>query len=213
MKKIKFCFYSFCAMAICGWSGKVAHDIYGTVGLLQLAGVQLPVRTKKIEVEKVVEVERPRMKFDSALEERLKTASVPRIIVEGVLMQEDESRSNRMSLTRYEQSYLDKARRYTNNPDEQRLWASSWCPFQVMAPWVKEFKLDDWSDLLDPETCVHVGMSILERCWKEAKGKNKLEKVYNTGICYNGPLGQRYADRLVQHVSRAAVNEVLRAEG
>lgn len=207
--KLKIYFYSFCALAISGGVGKMAHEAIGTEGILQLVGVQIPIKTKKVEVEKIVEVEKPRAKFAQALEDRLKTSNVPRVLVEGVLMQEDESRSERMSLTRYEQSYLDRAKKYTGNPDEQRLWASSWCPFQIMAPWVKEFQLDDWSDLLDPETCVHVGMSILERCWKESKGRTKLDRVYSLGLCYNGPQGQRYAERLQTHVSRAALNQVL----
>lgn len=212
MKKFVF---SVCAFSLLGGGLRVMHDVYGTVGLLQLAGVKLPEKIKVKQVEKLVEVEKPRVKFEQALAERMKTTTVPAVIVEGVLMQEDGSRSNRMSLTRYEDDYMrrqiGRIRTYTNNSDEQRLWASSWCPFQIMAlEWVKKFDLDDWTDLLDPETCAHVGISILEDCWKNAQGRTTLDKVYALGICYNGPLGQKYAERLVAHVQRAALNQVLR---
>lgn len=177
------------------------------VEVLKSFGVRIP--KEKVEVEKVIEVEKPKTSFEQALASRLESASVPKILVDAVLMQEDGARSYRMSLTRYEPSYDDEARRITKNPYEQRMWASSWCPFQIMAPWAKKFGLEDWSDLLDPETCAHVGISILERCWADARGSTALDKVYRLGICYNGPKGQAYAERLVKHVSQAAVNEIL----
>lgn len=185
MRKLKIYFYSFCAMALCGWSGKVAHDIYGTVGLLQLAGVQLPVRTKKIEVEKIIEVKRPRLKFAEALEKRMEIAKVPAFIVRGVLKRESSEMPRTMGRVKYEDSYRAFGQTKATQPDEVRAWASSHCPFQIMAWHAAKAGLD-WSDLYDPEVCVHFGMKILEECWERAKSYSNREKVARLGRCYNG---------------------------
>lgn len=210
MKAKAICYGALSLMSLGAVSVEM-HKQIGTVGMLRLAGVKVPEIEKKVEVEKIKEVTAPKVTFEQALKNRVETSSVPSVIVEGILNQESGGNFERMSLTRYEPSYAETAKRITRNPDEQRMWASSWCPFQIMAPHARRFDLD-WSDLLEPETCVHVGMSILEECWKLAKGKGRA-KVYNLGLCYNGPQGQAYATRLAEQVGNAAINRILEGEG
>ena len=210
MKVVKILFYLFVFLSIVILYPMQVYAVKGTQGLVELVGLEVPHKIKIKEVQKVVEVEKPKVTFDEALAERMAQSKVSRWLVDCVLNRES-SGSKRMSLTRFEQSYMERAKRITRNPDEQRLWASSWCPFQIMAPWVREFGLDDWSDLLDVETCVDVGMKILERCWKDAKGHGRT-KIYNTGICYNGQTGQAYATALVECVSSAAINKIMEGD-
>jgi hypothetical protein len=83
------------------------------------------------------------------------------------------------------ESHRKFAQGRTPNSDEQRQWASSHCPFQVMAMHADKAGLE-WSDLYDPEICVDLGMKVLESCWQEAQGYDTLERVDRTGRCYNG---------------------------
>ncbi len=208
--KLAFYFMTFCFLV--GAASAEAYKRYGVVGLMELAGVPVPVREKRVEVVKEVEVERARMTFEDALAQRLQRSKISKWLVGCILDRESTGRT-RMSLTRFEQSYIDRGlvQGITKNKDEQRLWASSWCPFQIMGTWAKKYELD-WSELLEPETCVHVGISILEQCWHDARGKGR-EKVYNTGICYNGSTGQAYAQALVECVSSEAIDKILQGEG
>jgi len=215
MRWLKLMLLTCTLLGIAGALSAEAHRQYGTVGLLRMAGINIPVevRTETREVERVVEMEKEEVTFRQALAERMKRATVPDVLVRGILYKESRGAPDKMDQSRFEDSYMAKAGRWERDPANRHPWASSWCPFHIMAPHVVDFGYKTWSVLLQPEICVEIGMSLLEKCWKDsgALGADTPAEfelaVINTGKCYQG--GLVYGRSLAEYVAREAIKEYL----
>jgi hypothetical protein len=121
-------------------------------------------------------------------------------------MVEQESGGKKDAI-RYEPGQLERARKITSNPEQQRMYASSHCALQVMGWHMPRFNLS-WADLYDTETCVEVSMTILKDCLdKQHTKKNKYEKLYGALACYNG--SEKYAQAILGRLGTMLIEKDL----
>lgn len=194
---------------------KLGYDVtndLGVVGSLRLAGVSIPTKIVKEQVEVPVEVVLPEKSFEEELTEQRKSFGIPAIFIEALLDKECQSRSMRCVKSEAHNSrQLAIARKFSSNAEEQRMIASSYCPFQVMG--YNAYAYDrDWTDLLTPKDCVFVGLSLFKDCWeRSAKHKDANERVARTGACYNGSgeMAERYGRDFLQRVQEASLEMVM----
>lgn len=173
--------FGICFLSVAGYGGFQASKHMSEEQWLRLLRIE-----PKTIVETRVEVrEKHKAKFEEALAVRLKRSPLPEVIVRGVLRKEGRQYPKRMSYIKYEDSHRTFALTKSKNPEEVRAWASSHCPFQVMAVHASEAGLE-WSDLYDPEVCVELGMKKLESCWQQTARFETLDRVDYLGRCYNG---------------------------
>jgi soluble lytic murein transglycosylase-like protein len=154
------------------------------------------------EVPKIVEVEKPEESLEELLEEIPRTYGMSRIVVEEVIKKESDGNSNAI---RFEAHHMSRAAKFTRNPDEQRMYASSHGLMQVMAWHLPPMGLR-WIDLHDKRTNVEVGTKILSDCYKRQKG-SKWEKYHGALTCYNG--SGKYADDVMNKIGRRLAEGVL----
>jgi hypothetical protein len=173
----------------------------------------VPMPHKIVERVVEVEVQPPRETFEQALERILPTFGIPRIFVEALLDKECASRSMRCVRSEaHNPRQIDAAKKYSRNADEIKLIASSWCPFQVMG--YNAYRYDrEWQDLLTPEGCVTIGLSVFADCWERHKGKSASDRVRLSGQCYNGsgPAAEAYGRDYLSKVQASSLDAVMKA--
>lgn len=198
------------------------------VEVLKSFGVRIP--KEKVEVEKVVEIERERIDFVSAYEEEKAKASIPGIVMDTIWFKEGGVEKYRMSQNRFEKGHMDDGRAYTKNSDELHMWASSWCPLQVM-PGIHIDKIKscvrhyypsgeifpDWSALLVPRICACVGVGVANEKWEQAGSatSDPERRAWLTFKRYNGSGAdaERYANEAMDRLKRTAVSMLLKETG
>ena len=165
------------------------------------AGGYLP---KDIEtVERVVSITRPEPDLADLLQTVPPAYGVPSVLVAAVVKQESGGQKDAY---RFEPGQMERAAKFSKNPEQQRMLASSHCPMQVMGYNAARMGLS-WSELYDLETCVEVGVKILKECLDRHEGKRKFEKYRGALSCYNG--SSIYADKVLANIGRALIEEHL----
>lgn len=158
---------------------------------------------EKITIEKIVPVEKPEETLEQLLQEVPQAYGVPEIVARNIVKQ--ESNGNLESI-RFEPSQMARAAKITKNPEQQRMYASSHCWFQVMG-WHSPSLGIKWMDLYNPRTCAEAGMKILSDCISRAKANNKYDKYFQALTCYNG--SEKYAREVMAAISREIVEKNL----
>jgi soluble lytic murein transglycosylase-like protein len=166
-------------------------------------GLYLGVRGPEIrEIQKIVEVPRAEEKVEDLLEEIPESYGVSKLVVEEVIKKESNGKHSSL---RFEPHHMSRAAKFTNNPDEQRMYASSHGLMQVMAWHLPPMGLT-WSDLYDKRINIEVGTKILKDCLLRQKG-TQWEKYHEALVCYNG--STKYADDVMNRVGRRLAEERL----
>jgi soluble lytic murein transglycosylase-like protein len=107
---------------------------------------------------------------------------------------------------RFEQSQMARAKKITNDPEQQRMYASSHCAFQVMGWHAPRFGLS-WADLYAPDTCAEVAMTILKDCLDKHQGREKVAQIVAALECYNG--SREYAQAVRQRLGDLLIEQTL----
>lgn len=164
------------------------------VGLVSIGAMSIQGYVKP-PVE-IVQIERAPESLEEILKRVPAEYGVPEIVARAIVEQES---NGKMSAIRFEPSQMERARKITNNPEQQRMYASSHCAFQVMGWWTPEYQLK-WSDLYDAETCANLGMAILKKCADRHAGKSKSEQWRGALKCYNG--SDKYAVEVLDRIEK-----------
>lgn len=150
-----------------------------------------------------VPVDRPEPSLKELITKIPPKYGIPSPLMAAVVHQESGAQRDAI---RFESTHMDRARRFTNNADAQRLYASSIGYAQVMGWWAPQFKLVP-ADLFDPETNIEVSSAILAKCLERHREKNKYEKFHGALSCYNG--STVYADKVMSRLGRKMIEEYL----
>lgn len=146
-----------------------------------------------------VEVQAQPEDYAELIKEVAPKYGIPIEVVAVLLKQED---TNQKYDYAFEPSQMSKAREEIRrrgltgmaaNESQQRLYASSFCPLQVMG--YNTAKEDHPLDLLKPRTCVETAMRVMANCLARWKDKPARAKYYQGFLCYNG--GESYANRAI----------------
>lgn len=130
---------------------------------------------------------------------------LPVELVEAVVERESNGRNASLRFEPSQEARAKKAAK-SSHPDVWRGYAASHCAMQVMGWWSPEFGLKDWSELYDPETCVEVGSAILKKCLDRAKGPRKIDRYYQTLVCYNGK--ETYAKEVLNKLGARLIEKL-----
>lgn len=152
------------------------------IALLTTVGLYLVLfTTSAAKIPAVVYKDKPVKTFAQLVREvPPKYGIAPEVVA--VLLAKESGGS--MSAIRFEPHHLKRVARITKNPDQQRLWASSLCAFQIMG-WHME-GIGHPTDLFDPEVCVEMGSRIFAKCLERHKNKDKYTQLAKAFECYNG---------------------------
>lgn len=179
----------------------LSTTVLAVTGAAYFAG-QLPPEIK--EVVRQVHVRAPEPTLSDLLETVPNEFGVNRILVEAILVK--ESYGGRKDAIRFEPGQMERAAKITKDKEQQRMYASSHCPMQVMGWHAPDYGLS-WSDLYDLENCFDVGMAILRKCLDKQKTGSKFEKTRAALACYNGSYS--YADSVLAMVGKRLIEENL----
>ena len=129
--------------------------------------------------------------------------NVPIPLAEAIVAQESAGKRNAI---RYEPGQMGRARKYSKNPEQQKMIASSHSYFQVMG-WHAIEKQLSWVDLYDPRINTEVAMAILHDCLERHKGKGRVRQIKKALECYNG--SSRYADEVFSALAERLIERGL----
>lgn len=151
-----------------------------------------PVRL--VDREVTVEVEKKQKPLKELLNTIPPQYGISPLLMAAIIERESGGRANAI---RFEPSQMGRAAKFSKNPDEQRMYASSHGLAQIMGWWSPEFNLN-WSQLYDPETNITTASQILKRCFDRAKEKSKVDQIRSACSCYNGSTvyGEAIVNRL-----------------
>lgn len=150
-------------------------------------------------VDRPVPFTAPPEQYGDLIKEIAPRYGIPLEVVAVLLKQED---TNQKYDYAFEPGQMPRAREEIRrrgltgmaaNENQQRLFASSFCPLQVMG--YNTAQSDHPLDLLKPRTCVETAMKVMANCVQRWKGASARAKYYKAFLCYNG--GQEYADRAI----------------
>lgn len=161
----------------------------------------------KIAPEKIVRIEVPVEKPEPSIKELINEIP-PRYGVSPILMAAIVERESgtRKDAIRFEPSQMERARKITKDPEQQRMYASSHGITQVMGWHAPRFGIS-WADLYRPETSVEVGSAILRDCMEKHKTEAKFDRIYHSLACYNG--SEEYARAVIARLSRVLIEKNL----
>lgn len=175
--------------------------LFGVGALLWSGKAEAALRT--ILPHRVVQVIKPEPSLRQLVSTVPPKYGLPPILVAAIIERESGSRRDAI---RYEPSQLTRARKLASNPDDQRMYASSIGYMQIMAWHAPKYQMT-WADLLDAETNIELGCTILKDCWDRSKEKDKFRRYHAALACYNGSTA--YADAVMGRLGRLMINEVL----
>jgi soluble lytic murein transglycosylase-like protein len=155
-------------------------------------------------IERVkVEVPKGEENTDDLIDEIPSKYGVSKLVVQSIIKKESNGDPKAI---RFESHHMERARKFSKNPDQQRMYASSIGLMQVMAWHMPPLGLS-WTDLIDKRTNMEVGTKILRNCLDRHKDKNKYQQYYGALTCYNG--SEKYAQEVMNEIGKALINEVL----
>lgn len=158
---------------------------------------------KFVDREVKVEVEKQKRSLTEILNTVPLKYGISPLLMAAIVERESGGKLNAI---RFEPSQMARAAKITRNPDEQRMYASSHGPFQIMGWWAPEFGLT-WAQLYDPEIAADVASRIVQRCEKPHKGKSKVELIRGACSCYNG--STIYGDAIVNRLGELLIERSL----
>lgn len=175
---------------------------FALTGAAYISG-NLPERINIKEVEKLVPVEKPEPSREELRREVTSEFDISQMVF--AAMEEQESGGKRDAI-RFEPSQMPRAAKFTKNPDQQRMLASSHCPMQVMGYNAAALGIS-WSELYDMRTCYEVSAKIFKDCFDRHREKSKLEQMRGALTCYNG--SREYADVILARIAQRLLEENL----
>lgn len=158
---------------------------------------------KFVDREVKVEVERAARPLKELLNTIPPQYGISPLLMAAIVERESGGRANAI---RFEPGQMSRAAKFTRNPDEQRMYASSHGLAQVMGWWSPEFNLT-WAQLYDPETNITVASQILKRCMEKSKAKTKVEQIRGAASCFNG--STVYGDAIVNRLGELLIERSL----
>jgi len=168
------------------------------------AGFIMINREPDVLIERVkVEVPKGEEKIEDLINEIPSSYGVSKIVVQSIITRESGGDSKAI---RFEAHHMSRASKFSKNPDQQRMYASSHGLMQVMAWHMPPLGLS-WTDLYDKRTNIEVGTKILRNCLDKHKNKSKYQQYYGALTCYNG--SEKYAQEVMSEIGKALINEVL----
>lgn len=152
------------------------------------------------------------------VQEKAKKHKVNKNIIDVVMSKESASGHN--PGVRFEQIWMETAKKMSSDPLEQRMWASSHGPMQIAGWWVREYnkqsdrfrgEREDWSELYDLDYNIELGTLILKQCLEKNSRLPRTRQIWQAFRCYNGSgdradkyandAYRRLADRLISQIS------------
>lgn len=171
-------------------------------GAVMVSGGWKP-KPEIVERIKEVTVERPEPSIKTLIQDIPPKYGLPPLLVAAMVERESGSQKD---ASRFEPGQMSRAYKQTNNEQKARMLATSWGYMQVMGWWAKDFNLS-WSDLLDGETNVEVGCSILKKCLDRQKTGTKLKRIHAALWCFNG--SPAYADAILSRLGGILIEQEL----
>lgn len=169
-----------------------------------VAGFVMMNKEPNVLIERVkVEVPKGEEKTDDLLNEIPASYGVSKLVVKSIVTKESGGDPKAI---RFEAHHMERAKKFSKNPEQQRMYASSIGLMQVMAWHMPPLGLS-WTDLIDKRTNMEVGTKILKDCLNKHQNKSKYEQYYSALICYNG--SERYAQEVMSEIGKELINEVL----
>lgn len=184
------------------WMSATFIVIFALTGAAYMSG-NLPERISVKEVEKLIPVEKPEPSREELRREVTSEFDISQMVF--AAMEQQESGGKRDAI-RFEPSQMARAAKFTKDPDQQRMLASSHCPMQVMGYNAASLGIS-WSELYDMRTCYEVSAKILKDCFDRHKEKTKLEQMRGALTCYNG--SREYADVILARIAQKLLEENL----
>lgn len=118
-----------------------------------------------------------------------------------------EAESNgQLDAVRFEPNQMSRAAKYTKNPEQQRMLATSFGAGQVMG-WHAAMRDMSWTELLKPEVNMEVSCSILKAGLDRHKHLPRSQQIKKALLEYNG--SNAYAERVYRRLGDLLIEKTL----
>jgi len=184
-----------------------------TIDLLGYNGWFIKPKTKQCPVPSSPE---PAPSIEKLIQKTSKANHISPLIAKAII--KIESNKLRTDRIRHESHLLNKFKKEKwMNPIEHQALSSSWGLMQIIYGYHKDAcELDSYSDLLDPETNIKCGLTVLQGCLKANQEGNttELNKLRKALICYNGKgeKAKQYADKVLDTLLEVSVESMFKGE-
>ena len=150
-----------------------------------------------------VEVERPAKPLKELLNTIPPQYGISPLLMAAIVERESGGKANAI---RFEPGQMSRAAKFSRNPDEQRMYASSHGLAQIMGFNAPGLGLN-WAQLYDPETNITAASKILKSCMDRHKGKSKVDQIRSATACYNG--SDIYGNAIVNRLGELLIERSL----
>jgi soluble lytic murein transglycosylase-like protein len=173
----------------------------GGFALMNLYGFSMPF--KDVGIADVVTIEKPEPTVAELLKEIPPLYGISPLVMAAII--DRESAGQRASI-RFEPGQMDRARKISKNPEQQRMYASSHGLAQVMGWWAPEFRIS-WADLYDNRTNIEIACAILKKGLDRHQNLPKAKQLHAALTSYNG--STVYADAVMRKLGDSLIDRNL----